>query len=69
MRKGKASKPNLSEYTCPVCGYAMNYPPKDHHICPVCLTEFGYDDCGTSYEELRERWKTLSMPDFKKGSK
>jgi len=41
---------------CPVCGFRMNYLPRDFHICPSCGTEFGYDDSGTSYEELRRRW-------------
>jgi hypothetical protein len=41
---------------CPVCGYALAYPPTDFHICPSCGTEFGYDDSGTTYEELRSRW-------------
>jgi hypothetical protein len=41
---------------CPVCGYQMLYPPTDHHICPSCGTEFGYDDAGTTYEDLRLRW-------------
>lgn len=43
---------------CPVCGFWMKYPPRDFHICPSCGTEFGYDDSGTSYEELRRRWLT-----------
>src|SRR2546423_638079 len=42
--------------TCPVCGYIMRYPPTDHHICPSCGTEFGYDDVGIGYALLRERW-------------
>jgi len=41
---------------CPVCGYALPYPPADFHICPSCGTEFGYDDSGRTYEELRNRW-------------
>ena len=42
--------------TCPVCGYGLNRPPEDFVICPSCGTEFGYDDSGTSHEELRQRW-------------
>ena len=42
---------------CPVCGFAMTYPPSDFHICPSCGTEFGYDDSGTTYEALRDRWR------------
>jgi len=49
--------------TCPVCGYAMRYPATDFHICPSCGTEFGYDDCGTTYEELRQRW-LLAGPEW-----
>ena len=41
---------------CPVCGYLMAYPPSDHHICPSCGTEFGYDDAGRSHTELRRIW-------------
>src|SRR5277367_3303451 len=41
---------------CPVCGYALPYSAADFHICPSCGTEFGYDDSGTSYQELRNRW-------------
>lgn len=44
---------------CPVCGYAMRYPATDFHICPSCGTEFGYDDSGTTYDELRSRWLRL----------
>jgi hypothetical protein len=41
---------------CPVCGYLMRYPPSDFHICPSCGTEFGYDDAGRSYDQLRQAW-------------
>jgi len=41
---------------CPVCGYLLPYPPSDFHICPSCGTEFGYDDSGASYDELRAQW-------------
>lgn len=41
---------------CPVCGYFMPYPPTDYHICSSCGTEFGYDDAGRTYEELRDIW-------------
>ena len=41
---------------CPVCGYQMAYPANDFHICPSCGTEFGYDDSGTTYEDLRAQW-------------
>jgi hypothetical protein len=41
---------------CPVCGYLMRYPPVDFHICPSCGTEFGYEDAGRSYAELRAEW-------------
>ena len=42
--------------TCPVCGYLMLYPASDFHICPCCGTEFGYDDAGRRYAELRTEW-------------
>lgn len=41
---------------CPVCGYPLQWPPRDFHICPSCGTEFGYDDAGRSHEELRSQW-------------
>ncbi len=34
----------------------MSNPPQDYHICPSCGTEFGYDDSGGTYEELRRDW-------------
>lgn len=44
-------------YTCPVCGYdRLRYPPAGYSICPSCGTEFGNDDFGSSYAELRRRW-------------
>jgi len=46
---------------CPVCGYLMRYPPADYHICPSCGTEFGYDDVGRTYAELREQWIRTGM--------
>lgn len=41
---------------CPVCGFPMRYPPRDWHICPSCGTEFGYDDVGRTFHELRLQW-------------
>lgn len=41
---------------CPVCGYNLPYEPADYNICLCCGTEFGYDDSGVSYDELRSRW-------------
>lgn len=41
---------------CPVCGYELDTPPVNHSICPCCGTEFGYQDRGRSYEELRSSW-------------
>ncbi len=41
---------------CPVCGYHMQWPPIDYHICPSCGTEFGYDDAGRSHADLRSQW-------------
>ena len=49
-------------YICPVCGYnRLRLPPADHTICPSCGTQFGYDDCTLSHEELRREW-LLSGP-------
>ncbi len=44
------------KFKCPVCAYAMPYPPSDYNICPCCGTEFGADDVDWSYTELRARW-------------
>jgi hypothetical protein len=41
---------------CPVCGYSLERPPSDYRICPSCGTEFGYDDAGRDYTELRAAW-------------
>ena len=41
---------------CPVCGYHLNRPPEDFTICPSCGTEFGYDDSGRTYAQLRAIW-------------
>ena len=35
----------------------MRYPARDWNICPSCGTEFGYEDVGRSYEELRVAWQ------------
>lgn len=50
-------------FKCPVCGYPnLSEPPYDDYgcstfsICPCCGTEFGYDDSGKSYTELRRIW-------------
>src|SRR4051794_6440699 len=44
-------------YICPVCGYNnLSGPPANWLICPSCLTEFGYNDVGQTYEELRADW-------------
>ena len=41
---------------CPVCGYSLERPAADYRICPSCGTEFGYDDAGRTYAELRAAW-------------
>jgi hypothetical protein len=41
---------------CPVCGYPLQWPPIDFHICPSCGTEFGYDDAGRKHADLRGQW-------------
>jgi hypothetical protein len=44
-------------HACPVCGFGrLPRPLEDFDICPCCGTEFGYDDCTISHEELRRRW-------------
>ena len=44
-------------FQCPVCAYSnMRHPPVDFAICPCCGTQFGYDDAGQSYDELRQAW-------------
>lgn len=44
-------------YTCPVCGFPdLEFPPHDFTICDSCGTEFGYDDVGHNYLELRNQW-------------
>lgn len=44
------------ENLCPVCGYEMEDPPRDHNICPSCGTEFGLHDRNSSILELRAAW-------------
>ena len=41
---------------CPVCGYPLQWPAADFHICPSCGTEFGYDDAGRTHDDLRAAW-------------
>jgi hypothetical protein len=45
-------------YPCPVCGYALEYPPDDFNICPSCGVEFGYETAGRSVAQLRREWVT-----------
>lgn len=51
-------------YPCPVCGFQMDYPAKDYHICPCCGNEFGYNDFSRSHAELRKDWIEAGMPWF-----
>jgi hypothetical protein len=40
-----------------VCGYAgLEYPATDFTICPSCGVEFGYENAGRSFFELRQEW-------------
>jgi hypothetical protein len=39
----------------------MRHPPTDWHICPSCGTEFGYEDIGRTYQELRMQWLNSGM--------
>jgi len=44
-------------FTCPVCFYdKLDEPARPYNICDCCGTEFGNDDDGTSYDELRSAW-------------
>lgn len=52
-------------FSCPVCLFAeMPDPPQDYHICPCCGTEFGNDDAGCTYDELRDCWIRAGAPWF-----
>src|SRR5271165_7007649 len=46
----------VEKYNCPVCGYAMEDPPRDYNICPSCGTEFGVSDINSSIDALRQVW-------------
>lgn len=46
----------IEKYTCPVCGYGMQDPPRDYNICPSCGTEFGHHDVNSSINNLRAEW-------------
>lgn len=49
--------------TCPVCGFErLPYPIRENPICPSCYTEFGYDDIGSTFAELRDEWIEMGMP-------
>jgi len=46
-------------YTCPVCFYnELEESPASpsYEVCPSCGTEFGVDDVGMSWAELRQDW-------------
>jgi hypothetical protein len=49
-------------YQCPVCGYGMQDPPRDNNICPSCGTEFGYDDAGRTFSDIRDAWLRIDAP-------
>src|SRR6185437_11856974 len=51
-----APSPAAALWMCPVCGFDMDRPPADYHICPCCGTEFGYHDANATHEELRQSW-------------
>jgi len=52
-------------YLCPVCAYPdLPTPPENFSICPSCGTEFGFDDAGMSYRDLRNAWIKESAPWF-----
>lgn len=44
-------------FTCPVCYYdQLEEPATDYNICECCGTEFGTDDDGRSWDQLRAEW-------------
>jgi hypothetical protein len=52
-----------SRFMCPVCGFpGLDEPAYDDTgcasftICPCCWIEFGYEDSGRSFAELRSEW-------------
>jgi hypothetical protein len=50
---------NEKLWLCPVCGLLglrENPALGLHEICPCCGCQFGYDDAGTSWEQLRAQW-------------
>lgn len=59
-------------YTCPVCLCdKLKEPPMDFLICPMCGTEFGFDDYvefpnlqEAKWFELRELWIKAGKPIF-----
>jgi hypothetical protein len=52
-------------FTCPVCFYSrLQDPPRDYNICECCGTEFGTDDDGRSWGELRAAWLAHGAPWF-----
>lgn len=61
-------------HTCPVCGYELNFKAWDNgydsqEICPSCGTQFGYNDFGTSKEEIISKWRTLRKNWIERGMK
>ncbi len=61
---------------CPVCGFPdLDELPYDSqgcasfNICPSCGVEFGYDNSGASFEELRRRWIDGGMLWFSQANK
>jgi hypothetical protein len=51
----------LRKYLCPVCGFLLDYPPKDFNICPSCGVEFGADTVEYSIQELQDAWTERGM--------
>jgi hypothetical protein len=58
-----------SSHLCPVCGYALGFPPwretsASDEICPACGIQFGYHDAAGGnmgarslvYEKWRQQW-------------
>ena len=53
--------PNDLKYTCPVCGFRLDYPPRDFNICPSCGVEFDADTVEYKIVELRQAWIDRGM--------
>jgi hypothetical protein len=60
--QGGVPTAEVTKYTCPVCGFLMDDEPAYSNICPCCGVEFGYEDSGVAYADLRDQWVEAGMP-------